>query len=102
MTKATLKHVANQYILIVDERPELLDWFYDIKHKTINKNTFTQIEIPDTWDKIIAAENLDDVKGIKYKLDDRLTIYQKGDVIMRSIDTEIEVIEEENYWVVRL
>ena len=98
--KATLKHVANQYILIVDERPRHGEWLYH-PNGVIN-NINNELNDPDYNDccRIIAAENVEGVKGIKIKTDDFFSITDEE--YFELIDTEVEVTEEENYWLVRL
>lgn len=104
--KTTLKHVANQYILIVDERPRHGEWWYH-PNGVIN-NINNELNDPDYNDccRIIAAENLNGVKGIAMIIDDRIItdIELISDFFneYRFTDTEIEVTEEEDYYLIRL
>lgn len=112
--KATLKHVANQYILIVDERPKQNEWWYH-QNGVIN-NINNELNDPDYNDccRIIAAESLDGVKGIGFKDKEYILnnipkhIRFKNDettwkeYLEQYIDTEVEVTKEEDYWLVRL
>lgn len=100
--KATLKHVANQYILIVDERPKIGEYYYRTQ---INiRECIYDSEYDDNDFKIIAAENLDGVKGIALNVDDTL-ITDKSlihDLLNEVSFEEVEVTEHEDYWVVRV
>lgn len=98
--KATLKHVANQYILIVDERPRHNEWWYH-PNGVINNinNELNDPDYNDCW-RIIAAENLNGVKRIKVDFKRLMSI--SDEEFISLIDTEVEVKEREEYWVVRL
>lgn len=67
--KATLKHASGQYVLIVDERPKENEWYLDIESEVYNDiiiQNIINVFYP-TWWRIIAAENLKGVKGIRFK-----------------------------------
>lgn len=105
MTKATLKHVANQYILIVDERPRQNEWWYH-PNGVIN-NINNELNDPDYNDccRIIAAQNLEGVKTIRILLSKKtlftkVSEYEK--LFKKFIDTEVEVTENEDYYLIRL
>ena len=104
---ATLKHVANQYILIVDESPINGQWYYDKINEAIVKAHHIKYDYnlyPKLW-RIIAAQNLDGVKTIRILLSKKTMFTKVGEykkLFKKLIDTEVEVTEEENYWVVRL
>lgn len=100
--KATLKHVDNQYILIVDERPKIGNWYINtaffnpiIFYKS--KNDFQHFE-----HKIIAAENINGVKGIRIEYNNHL-LKSKQSRIREMLDgKEVQVTECKDYWLVRL
>ena len=114
--KAILKHVANQYILIVDERPTINEWYLDdadnVRLSYVSDTTFWLSR--GNYCKILAHENLDGVKGIKFKdkeyilsnipkhvrfRDDETTWKE---YLEQYIDTEVEVTEKEDYYLIRL
>lgn len=102
MKKATLKHVANQYILIVDERPRHNEWWYH-PNGVIN-NINNELNDPDYNDccRIIAAENLESVKGIRIEYNNHL-LKSKQSRIREMLDgKEVQVTECKDYWLVRL
>lgn len=104
--KATLKHVANQYILIVDERPRHGEWWYYVNsgQRYPITRAIEGYGKHSEWWRIIAAENLDGVKGIALNVDDTL-ITDKiliHDLLNEVSFEEVEVTEEEDYWVVKL
>lgn len=98
--KAILKHVANQYILIVDKRPRHLEWWYH-PNGVIN-NINNELNDPDYNDccRIIAAENLEGVKRIKVDFKRLMSI--SDEEFVSFIDTEVEVTEEKDYYLIRL
>lgn len=107
MTKAILKHVANQYILIVEGKPKQTQWYLD----DAGKIRINYINDYDYWVNrpnykcIIAAENLDGVKGIRFRID-RVSLFTSDvsykNILNNLIDTEVEVTEEEDYYLIRL
>lgn len=107
--KATLKHASGQYVLIVDERPKQNEWYYYINSELndpISQALFGYGKHSDWW-RIIAAENLEGIKGIRFKCYDTETnryiiTSEPKEYVKPYIDTEVELTEEEDYWVVRL
>ena len=88
---ATLKHTTQGYVLIVDERPSIGDWSYNFD------NTFLYGD-----KKIIAAENLEGVKGIRIEHNNHL-LQSKSKRVHEILDgKEVEATEHEEYWVVEL
>ena len=109
--KAILKHVDNQYILIVDEWPSHKElWYYYNGFTDKISNNPNDIN-SEYWWRIIAAENLDGVKGIRFKViptggncidDDRNIEEVINEKAKLLIDTEVEVTEEKYYYLIRL
>ena len=98
--KATLKHVGNQYILIVNERPAKNEYYYDFELDYIGFDVSGIGKKHNEMWRIIAAENLEGVKRIKVDFKRLMSI--SDEEFISLIDTEVELTEHEDYWVVRL
>lgn len=110
MTKATLKHVANQYVLIVNEPIVDKNLYSILLNRIGEKLTQNQVFYLKSCNlkglsSIIAAENLDGVKGIRFRID-RVSLFTSDvsykNILNNLIDTEVEVTEEEDYYLIRL
>ena len=80
------------------------DWYYDFEFDYITRLiVYTGIMDSDLW-HIIAAENLENIKGIKLLVDDTL-ISDKAlihDLLSEVTFEEVEVEEHEDYYLVKL
>lgn len=125
MKKAKLKHASGQYVLIktkdtkeLGTPPILGNWYLTLQHG-INKtktwdlrqytkeNPLLKANLVSGVYQVIAADNLDGVKGIRFNIKDPVNndyLNAMGfDKLFESlIDTEVEVTEDGEYWIVRL
>lgn len=120
--KATLKHASGQYVLIQTKHtkelgtpPILGNWYLTLQHGIKSKtwdlrqytkeNPLLKANLVSGVYQVIAAENLEGVKGIKFKVNKAIIFHNDGNykmLVKKLIDTEVEVTEKQEYWIVRL